>query len=184
MKNNLIRKFHSVMIPCIINNKAAEHDIIQQKEEAGGLDYRAADYLRAKLFEGLSVVKLESDFLKYARPLRNIREAVAKLKSNGIQCIVVTVGPVQAAKVVSELWGFDGYYGSQYEVEKDIFTGKITKYITSENKLECLQDYCSKTEIQLQECTSVGDGATDIPVFKACGRSIAINAIESVKDEA
>jgi phosphoserine phosphatase len=184
LDDTLIRKFHSVMIPCIINNKKAEHDIIQQKEEDGLINYIAADYLRAELLEGLSVAKLKSDFMKHARPLKNIREIISTLKNNGIQCILITVGPVQVAKIVSEFWGFDGYYGTDYEVENGQFTGKITKYITSEDKLNCLIDYCNKANIELKQCTSIGDGSTDIPVFKACGRSIAINASEGVKTEA
>lgn len=184
LDDTLIRKFHSVMIPCLINNKEAEHDIIQQKEENGIINYIEADYFRAELFEGLSVSKLRSDFMNYARPLRNIRETISTLKNQGIQCLVITVGPIQVAKIVSELWGFDGYYGTEYEVEKGHFTGKITKYITSEDKLNCLNDYCNKANIELLQCISIGDGATDIPVFKACGRSIAINASEHVKTEA
>jgi phosphoserine phosphatase len=31
---------------------------------------------------------------------------------------------------------------------------------------------------------AVGDGSTDIPVFEACGKSIAINASEAVKKKA
>lgn len=184
LDDTLIREFHSVMIPCIINNKKTEHDIIQQKEEDGLINYKEADYLRAELLEGLSVAKLKSDFLKYARPLQNICETISILKNFGIKCIVITVGPVQVAKIVSEIWNLDGYYGTDYEVENGKFTGKITKYITSEEKLNCLIDYCSKTIIELNQCLSIGDGSTDIPVFKACGRSIALNAKEEVKAEA
>lgn len=50
--------------------------------------------------------------------------------------------------------------------------------------MNCVLDYCNRTNIELNYCLSVGDGSTDIPVFKACGRSIAINAKEVVKAEA
>lgn len=33
LDDTLIRAFHSVMIPCIINNKKSENDIIKKKEE-------------------------------------------------------------------------------------------------------------------------------------------------------
>lgn len=184
LDDTLIREFHSVMIPCIINNKKSEHDIIQKKEEDGLLDYIAADHLRAELLKGLSVDKLESDFFMYAKPLKNICETISMLKNNGIKCIVVTVGPVQVAKIVSEIWNMDGYYGTDYEVENGKFTGKITKYTTAEEKLNCLIDFCNKTNIVLNHCLAVGDGSTDIPLFKACGRSIALNAKVRVKAEA
>lgn len=183
LDDTLIRTVHSVMIPCMINGRAIEHDIIQQKEEKGELDYRTADYQRARLLEGLQVPKLKAGFLQYARPLKNIEETIQILKRKGISCIVVTVGPIQVAKVVADLWGFDGYYGSEYEVADGMFTGRISHYVTSEHKITCLEDYCSKTGISFEACVSIGDGATDIPVFKACGKSIAINASEAVKKE-
>lgn len=183
LDDTLIRKVHSVMIPCIINDKEIEHHLIQQKEEAGELDYILADYQRAALLKGLKESNLKNDFLKHAIPLKNIRETIEALHNNGIRCIVVTVGPIQVAKVVSDLWGFDGFYGSEYEVINNVFTGEIINYISSEKKIECLQDYCNKAGITLEECVSIGDGATDIPVFKACGNSIAINASARVKQE-
>lgn len=183
LDDTLIRKVHSVMIPCIINNKEIEHNLIQQKEEDGELDYISADHQRAQLLKGLHESKLKNDFLKYARPLKNINETIKTLHNNGIRCIVVTVGPIQMAKVVSDLWGFDDFYGSEYEVKNEIFTGEILNYVSSEKKIECLRDYCDKTGTNFEECVSIGDGATDIPMFKACGSSIAINASQKVKQE-
>ncbi|GAU78496.1 HAD family phosphatase [Fusibacter sp. 3D3] len=184
LDDTLIRETHSVMIPCIINNKEMEHNLIQQKEISGTLDYITADFLRAELLCGLEETKIKEGFLQLAKPLQNISETISQLHQNNIKCIVVTVGPIQVAKVVSALWGFDSYYGSEYEVLDGMFTGKITKYVNSEQKIECLKDYCSKTHIDPSECISVGDGATDIPVFKFCGKSIALNASEKVKKEA
>lgn len=184
LDDTLIRENHSVMIPCLINNKALEHSVIQQREELGELDYIAADYLRAQLLTGLEESRIKKEFLDFAKPLSNIAETIAALHAKNIHCIVVTVGPVQVAKVVSELWGFDAYYGSSYEIHDGAFTGKITQYVSSQRKIECLKDYCSKKDINPRECVSIGDGATDIPVFQYCGKSIAINASEKVKREA
>lgn len=50
---------------------------------------------------------------------------------------MITVGPVQVAGVVSDIWGFDGYYGSKYEVVDGKFTGKIIGYIIAEDKVSC-----------------------------------------------
>ncbi len=184
LDETLIRERHSVMIPCIINGKSIEHDMIQKREEANEIDYKIADYLRAELLTGLKESKIMKEFLEIAKPIKNIKETITRLQKQGMKCILITVGPVQVAKVVSDLYGFDGYYGSTYEVVEGVFTGRINQYVSSEEKIDCLIDYCNKENVEPFECISVGDGATDIPLFKYCGKSIAINSTEKVKREA
>lgn len=184
LDDTLIRGIHSVMLPCILNGKEYEHSLIQAKEDKGELNYKEADNLRAQLLFGLCENKLRRGFISLLRPLKNISQTIFELHKHGIKCIVITVGPKQVVKLAADLWAFDAYYGSNYEVINGKFTGKILKYIDAENKADCLKDYCNKASINAYECVSVGDGSTDIPVFDFCGKSIAINASESVKRRA
>lgn len=181
LDDTLIRDIHSVMLPCILNGKEKEHFLIQQQEEEGILDYILADYHRAELLLGLEERKIAESFLKIAKPIKNIKSVVDVLHEQNIKCIVVTVGPKQVAKVVSNIWGFDYYYGSDYEVVDGIFTGKILNYISAEEKISCLQDFCKNNSIKPEECIAIGDGSTDIPMFDYCGKSIAINSSQKVK---
>lgn len=87
------------------------------------------------------------------------------------------------AKVVASIYGFDKYYGSDYEVVCGKFTGKIVKYIKAGNKVDCLKDFCQINNIAACDCIAVGDGSTDIPVFRYCGKSIALNASDKVKSK-
>ncbi|MDP4145454.1 MAG: HAD family phosphatase [Bacillota bacterium] len=184
LDDTLIREIHSVMLPCILNGKEKEHSFIQEQEEKGLINYISADYLRAELLLGLEERKIAQSFLEIAKPLKNIKNVVEVLHGQNIKCIVVTVGPKQVAKVVCDIWGFDNYYGSNYEVVDGLFTGKILNYIGAEQKIECLQDFCKNNSIKPSECIAVGDGSTDIPVFQYCGRSIAINSSSKVKQSA
>lgn len=184
LDDTLIREIHSVMLPCILNGKEIEHSFIQEQEEKGMIDYIEADYLRAKLLSGLEERKISQSFLDIAKPLKNIKNVVDALHEQSIKCIVVTVGPKQVAQVVSNIWGFDGYYGSDYEVLKGVFTGKILNYIRAEQKIACLKDFCNINSINSEECIAVGDGSTDIPIFEYCGRSIAINSSPKVQKHA
>ncbi|GFP76264.1 HAD family hydrolase [Clostridium fungisolvens] len=169
------------MLPCILNGREREHSFIQEQEEKGLLDYKAADYLRAELLLGLEEYKISQSFLERTKPLKNIKKVVEIIHEKNIKCIVVTVGPKQVAKAACDIWGFDSYYGSNYEVIEGVFTGKILDYIGAEQKIQCLQHFCENNNIKPEECIAVGDGSTDIPIFKYCGKSIAINASEEVK---
>ena len=184
LDDTLIREIHSVMLPCILNGKEQEHVVIQEQEESGRLDYMEADYLRAQLLTGLDENEIKERFLSIAKPLRNIIETIQTLHTHAIKCIVITVGPKQVAKVVADIYGFDAYYGSDYEVINGKFTGRIVEYIKAENKVDYLKKFCIKENIQAFECIAVGDGSTDIPVFQHCLSSIAINAPERVKERA
>lgn len=184
LDDTLIREIHSVMLPCILNGKEKEHSLIQEQEEKGLLDYISADYLRSELLLGLEERKIAQSFLEIAKPLKNIKSVVEALHEQNIKCIVITVGPKQVAKVVCDIWGFDDYYGSDYEVVEGVFTGKILNYIGAEQKIECLQDFCSNNSIKPEECIAVGDGLTDIPIFQYCGGSIAINSSLKVQQNA
>lgn len=184
LDDTLIRGTHSVMLPCILNGKQKEHSFIQEQEEKGLIDYISADYLRAELLLGLEESKIAQYFLRIAKPLKNIKSVVDILHERNIKCIVITVGPKQVANVVSDIWGFDGHYGSDYEVDKGTFTGKISNYIKTEHKIVCLQDFCKKYSIKPEECIAVGDGSTDIPVFEYCGKAIAINSSSIVRKHA
>lgn len=184
LDDTLIREIHSVMLPCILNGKEKEHSFIQEQEEKGLINYKSADYLRAELLLGLEERKIAQSFLEIAKPLKNIKCVVEALHEQNIKCIVITVGPKQVAKVVCDIWGFDDYYGSDYEVFEGVFTGKILNYIGAEQKIECLQDYCKNNGIRPEECIAVGDGSTDIPIFEFCGKSIAINSSPKVRESA
>lgn len=133
---------------------------------------------------GLEERKIAQSFLEIAKPLKNIKSVVEALHEKNIKCIVITVGPKQVAKAVCDIWGFDDYYGSDYEVIEGVFTGKILNYIRAEQKIECLQDFCKNNGMKPEECIAVGDGSTDIPIFEYCGKSIAINSSEKVRKSA
>lgn len=184
LDDTLIREIHSVMLPCILNGKEAEHSFIQEKEEKGEFNYIEADFLRAELLSGLEESKIAQGFLEIAKPLKNIRQVVEALHERGMKCIVITVGPRQVARVACDIWNFDGYYGSDYEVVEGVFTGKIPKYIKAEQKVQCLQDFCINNGIESEECIAVGDGSTDIPLFEYCGKSIAVNSSPKVRKSA
>ena len=172
---------HSVMFLCILNNQYEHLVDIEKKEYAGEIDWITADHHKAALIAGLEVSKIRNDFHRITKPIKNISVVVNELHKKEIKSIVITAGPVQVAQAVKEIYGFDGFYGSEYEVIDGVFTGKILDHIGDEGKISCLLDYCDKNEILPDECIAVGDGITDIPLFDFCGESIAINAQPDVQ---
>lgn len=175
LDDTLIREIHSVMYLCILNNKLEEIIEIEKREAKGEFSWIEADYHKAKLASGLDIEKISTGFNDVLKPLKNISNVIATLQSHGYKCILITSGPMQVAKVACNSWGLDDYYGSDYEVIGDKFTGKINNHLGDKGKIFCLKEYCNKYKIDPNNCIAIGDGGSDVPLFEYCGSSIAIN---------
>ncbi|MDR2899264.1 MAG: HAD family phosphatase [Clostridiales bacterium] len=184
LDDTLTRDIHSVMLLCILNGTLENMLEIEKLENDGKLNWIDADYQKAALVKGLSLEKLHKGFSEIIKPLKNICQTIHALNANGIKSIIITAGPVQVANEAKTLWGFDASYGSEYEVCNGVFTGKILTHIGDKGKTACLQNFCELNNILFDECIAIGDGSTDIPLFKYCGKSIAINACDSVINKA
>lgn len=175
MDGTLIRNTNSVRYLCKINNQEEKVMEIEKREDANEFSWIDADYLKAELIRGLSVEKVYEDFNKEIELIDNIDIVIKNLRDNGIKSILVTAGPIQVARVLGELYGFDEVFGSDYEVIDNVFTGRILEHLGDAGKLKSLIKYCEKNDISIKNCVAVGDSKSDIDVFRECGRAVAIN---------
>lgn len=175
LDDTLICGVHSVMFLCILRGRLKELLEIEERESRGELGWIEADHLKAKLVAGLREEEITDEFHRILKPLDNIAATVAILRKRNISSIVITAGPIQVARAAKAAWGFDDCYGSDYEVANGVFTGRIRQHLGDDGKVSCLKEYCRQHAIHSAECVAVGDGASDVPLFHHCGRSIAIN---------
>lgn len=175
MDGTLIRNTNSVKYLCVLNNKVEQLLEIEKRENKKEISWIEADYLKAELIKGLSIEKITYNFNNSIKFINNTDYVIRHLKTQGIKSILVTAGPIQVANIVGKLFSFDKVYGSNYEVQNKIFTGKIIEHLGEGGKLKSLLAYCKETGVELNECVAVGDSDSDIDVFSKCGKSIAIN---------
>ena len=184
LDDTLIKEIHSVMYLSILNHKLDELKEIEREEQKGKYDWIEADYLKAQLAKGVPIKQVEEQFITILKPIKNVKEVMSILHEHNIKTILITAGPIQVAKAASVLWEMDGYDGSLYECEIAFFTGRILSHLGDKGKVSALEKFCLKEGIQPSECMAIGDGATDIPLFKYCGTSLGINCREEVAKEA
>lgn len=184
LDDTLIRDIHSVMYLSILNNNLDKLMAIEEQEMVGHYNWIEADYMKAELAKGVSLNQIKEQFEIILKPLKNVKRVMECLHKRNIKTILITAGPIQVAKVASELWGISDYNGSLYECEKNLFTGKIISHLGDEGKIGALKLFCEAHGIKPEECMAIGDGSTDIPLFKYCGASIGINCAEKVAREA
>ena len=180
LDDTLINEIHSVMVLCKINGHMNELIEIEKRENNGELSWIEADYYKAKLAKGLHIKNLKRSFLDNIKPIENIEFVIKELKKMGIKCILITAGPKQVAEISSEIWGFDRYFGSDYEIMDGMFTGNILEHLGDKGKLSCLKKCCYEYGISGKECAAVGDGSSDIPIFEFCEKSIGLNYSKAI----
>lgn len=180
MDGTLIRNTNSVRYLCEINGGLDELLKIEELEEKREISWIEADYIKVKLMKGLNIEKVASCFKDHIRFIKNIDRVIKHIKDQGMKCILVTAGPVQVAKIVGDMFGFDAVYGSNYEVQENIFTGRIIEHLGEGAKLKSLELYCREADIDIRQTIAIGDGESDLGVFSKCGRSIAINYTDSL----
>jgi len=175
MDGTLIRNTNSVKYLCEINDGLAELLKIEEREEKREISWIEADYIKVQLMKGLNIEKVSSCFKDCIQFIENIDHVIKYIKAQGMKCILVTAGPVQVASIVGEMFGFDAVYGSNYEVQDNVFTGRIIEHLGEGAKLKSLELYCREADIDISQTIAIGDGESDLGVFSKCGRSIAIN---------
>ncbi len=184
MDGTLIRNTDSVRYLCMLNNNVKKLERIQGRENDRNISWIEADYLKAKLIKGLDLAGIRNNFVKNIQLIRNIDRLLLYLREQQIESVLITSGPIQVADMLGERFGFDGVYGSEYEVKNHKFTGKINTHLDHEDKVRCLIDYCQKSGISLKHCVAVGDSESDVAIFKKCGRSIALNYSDALRGKA
>lgn len=184
MDGTLIRRTDSVRYLCTLNGKADELVRIEALECDGSISWIAADHLKARLVKGLPVADVKDKFRQSVGLIGNIERVTAYLRERGIRSVLITAGPIQVARILGERFDFDGVYGSLYEVRAQKFTGKISRHLGEHGKVKCLEEFCGKNGISLDQCVAIGDSESDIEVFERCRYSIAINYSEAVAGEA
>jgi len=180
MDGTLIRNTNSVKYLCEINNKLEKLLQIEDREEKKEISWIEADYKKAELIKGLNIEKVTACFANSIKFIENIEYVIKEIKEQEKKCILVTAGPIQVAKIIGEMFGFDKVFGSNYEVQGNIFTGKIIEHLGEEAKLKSLQSYCKEENIEISRSIAIGDSDSDVSVFSKCGKSIAINYTDSL----
>lgn len=114
--------------------------------------------------------------LKKIPVLKDVKKTLSELHKKNIKTVLITVGPSFVAENLARRYGFGSAIGTKHIVENGIFSGKVGKVLTDKDKLLEFKKLASAFKIKLSDCVAVGDGVSDIPLFEACGFSIALNA--------
>ncbi len=114
------------------------------------------------------------------------RDTVNALRERGVRTAIISGGIDILAERVREETGIDIAVANGLKSDSvGRLTGEGILRVRIRDKGECARDIMAKMNAGKEECASVGDTATDIPLFRNTRIGIAFNPVQKiVEDEA
>lgn len=108
---------------------------------------------------------------------------VAMLRQRSVEVFIATVSWSFAARALADLWGFSQVCGADLELDRasGLFTGRVARHFEPEDKVAFVAEHCRRVGIGMEQVVAIGDGRSDLPLFRAVGFSVALNASSAAR---
>lgn len=133
----------------------------------------------AEAYAGMPITTVESALAEIP-VIDGIEATLTALSARGIRSLLTTVTWRFAAEAYQSRFGFDAVCGTEMNVRGGLLTGQVIRHCDEHGKLDFVREQCSKFGINLSECAAIGDSRSDLPLFRAVGLAIALNATPDV----
>jgi phosphoserine phosphatase len=60
-------------------------------------------------------------------------------------------------------------------------SGRVERYFEPEDKVDFVEEFCAENGMAMDQVVAVGDGRSDIPLFRKAGFSVALNATSDAR---
>ena len=169
--------------------KEKEVSFITNEAMNGRIEFKKALEDRVAILKGNSTDILEN-LKKNININHGARELVKTMNMNGSITVLVSGGFTFLTEYLKELLGFKHTHANtlqiiQKEFQKFEITGKVERPILDKKaKLEYLNKYVKKYNLNYKDTICVGDGANDIEMLKHSGLGVSYYGKSVVKKEA
>lgn len=160
----------------------AEPAVIELEDQytRGAISNRQLAEATAATFAGISVTDLVRA-LSDIPVISAVPETLAALKDRGVTVLLGTVTWAFAADILRQRFGFDAASGTEMGTADGRLTGIVERHFGASDKIDFVAGHAAKQGLTLSECAAIGDSHSDIPLFRAVGLGIAINATAAAR---
>jgi HAD superfamily hydrolase (TIGR01490 family) len=106
---------------------------------------------------------------------RDALDLVARHRERGEKSYIVSAALQEIVDALVRELGFDAGLGSEAEVERGAYTGRLVRRLDGRRKAEVVGELASADGIDLAESTAYSDSASDVPFLEAVGYPVAVN---------
>lgn len=158
----------------------ADVEEAEQRFRAGKMTtWQFTDAMAAN-FQNRRIEEIES-CMRSIPLIEDIAEMVDWLKAHGVRVVINTVGFRDLMHPLGEQFDFDDVSGVRLTQVNGRFTGGVDSYFPLENKVHFARNQAAQVGADLSSVIAIGDGLSDLPMFRSVGYSIAFNAPEEVR---
>lgn len=160
----------------------AEALAAQENDYAAGIaDNRQVADFDARWYKGWHLNDIHR-MLESIQVLDGIDDVVAELHRRGYWLVIGTVAWRFVAEWFCGRFGFDAACGPDIHRDEDgRFTGVVSTHFDELDKVEFVRATADRQGVDLRHCVAVGDGRSDVPLFRVVGTSIALNATPAAR---
>jgi phosphoserine phosphatase len=144
-------------------------DAFLQKE----ITYAEFCKLEVLHWKGANVTEIKNLFCDLKTPA-NLFEGLKKFKDMGFRLVAISSGLQFVSEVLNFNQFFDDIFFNEVEIVDGFFTGKVN--INVNDKVEVLDEYLKKYNLNYENVIVIGDGDNDLGIFEKSGFSIAFCA--------
>jgi phosphoserine phosphatase len=144
--------------------------------QRGEFDY--IEWLRRDiaLWKGIPLARVE-DILRQNPYVPGAPEAVRSLLAAGVIVVLISTGPDIHARLVAADLGVQYWVANVAETAGGVLTGASQVRVAEGAKRDIVRRYLREFAAEPARCLAVGDGASDMDMFREVGLSVAINPI-------
>ncbi|MEV4335498.1 HAD-IB family phosphatase [Streptomyces sp. NPDC049590] len=129
----------------------------------------------AALFSGATPEEIRRH-LRGAPWIAGTKETLTALADAGSTLLLATLAWQFAAEQLEYRSWFAAVSGAGMDLDGGVLSGRVAHHIDEDGKLAFVQEWCHAHGVGLHEIAVVGDSRSDVPLFRAAGTSIALNA--------
>lgn len=148
---------------------------VQERYQRGLCDNAAVAAAAAPMFAGRSLDDVAA-VLDKGEWIDGIDTVVRELRSRGALVAVATVGFDFVAEFVGRRHNFHAWCGTEMLRDGDRLTGRVLRALEARDKVAFVEQLCRGLAVGFDQVVAVGDSRSDVPLFRAAGVSIALNA--------
>ncbi|MHA2295265.1 MAG: HAD family hydrolase [Candidatus Hodarchaeales archaeon] len=144
----------------------------------GEIDYETFAELDVAAWKGLE----ENRYIQILETIplnEGIDRLVDFFHQNNYQAYIVSAGLYRFARLISERFGFDGFFGNEVEINGGILTGKMKRIsVDWDGKKTIVKELKRNFNVPTSRVVAIGDSSGDLKMFDESAITVAVNSSE------
>ena len=150
----------------------------------GRVTNREVSEFDARWYQGLALDDAHRH-LECVPVLDGIHDVVGRLRGLGYRVVLGTIAWQFIADWFRDRYDFDDACGTGLELDDTgRFSGLVSAHFDELDKVAFVRSVAADCGVEMSRCIAIGDGHSDIPLFRAVGASIALNATAETRKAA